>query len=233
MTTLLVSIIIPVFNEEQTILDLLKRVRAQVVPDVAFEVIVVDDASQDESLNLLLSNSELYDQIVTLKANGGKGAAVLAGLHASHGTFILFQDADLEYDPSEYSKLLMPVLKLKADIVIGSRLMAPQVTRVVYFWHLIGNRLLSLIFNILHNTTFSDIYSCFLLYRKTLVDPNNIHTRGWDQQAEILSRAVARAQVIYEVPISYHGRTYAEGKKIRWHHGLSVMWRILITRVLV
>ena len=232
MTTLLVSIIIPVFNEEQTILDLLKRVRAQVVPDVAFEVIVVDDASQDESLNLLLSNSELYDQIVTLKANGGKGAAVLAGLHASHGTFILFQDADLEYDPSEYSKLLMPVLKLKADIVIGSRLMAPQVTRVVYFWHLIGNRLLSLIFNILHNTTFSDIYSCFLLYRKTLVDPNNIHTRGWDQQAEILSRAVARAQVIYEVPISYHGRTYAEGKKIRWHHGLSVMWRILITRVL-
>ena len=232
MTTLLVSIIIPVFNEEHTILDLLKRVRAQVVPDVAFEVIVVDDASQDESLNLLLSNSELYDQIVTLKANGGKGAAVLAGLHASHGTFILFQDADLEYDPSEYSKLLMPVLKLKADIVIGSRLMAPQVTRVVYFWHLIGNRLLSLIFNILHNTTFSDIYSCFLLYRKTLVDPNNIHTRGWDQQAEILSRAVARAQVIYEVPISYHGRTYAEGKKIRWHHGLSVMWRILITRVL-
>ncbi len=232
MTTLLVSIIIPVFNEEQTILDLLKRVRAQVVPDVAFEVIVVDDASQDESLNLLLSNSELYDQIVTLKANGGKGAAVLAGLHACHGTFILFQDADLEYDPSEYSKLLMPVLKLKADIVIGSRLMAPQVTRVVYFWHLIGNRLLSLIFNILHNTTFSDIYSCFLLYRKTLVDPNNIHTRGWDQQAEILSRAVARAQVIYEVPISYHGRTYAEGKKIRWHHGLSVMWRILITRVL-
>ena len=232
MTTLLVSIIIPVFNEEQTILDLLKRVRAQVVPDVAFEVIVVDDASQDESLNLLLSNSELYDQIVTLKANGGKGAAVLAGLHASHGTFILFQDADLEYDPSEYSKLLMPVLKLKADIVIGSRLMAPQVTRVVYFWHLIGNRLLSLIFNILHNTTFSDIYSCFLLYRKTLVDPNNIHTRGWDQQAEILSRATARAQVIYEVPISYHGRTYAEGKKIRWHHGLSVMWRILITRVL-
>lgn len=232
MTTLLVSIIIPVFNEEQTILDLLKRVRAQVVPDVAFEVIVVDDASQDESLNLLLSNSELYDQIVTLKANGGKGAAVLAGLHTSHGTFILFQDADLEYDPAEYSKLLMPVLKLKADIVIGSRLMAPQVTRVVYFWHLIGNRLLSLIFNILHNTTFSDIYSCFLLYRKTLVDPNNIHTRGWDQQAEILSRAVARAQVIYEVPISYHGRTYAEGKKIRWHHGLSVMWRILITRIL-
>lgn len=202
------------------------------MPDVAFEVIVVDDASQDESLNLLLSNSELYDQIVTLKANGGKGAAVLAGLHASHGTFILFQDADLEYDPSEYSKLLMPVLKLKADIVIGSRLMAPQVTRVVYFWHLVGNRLLSLIFNILHNTTFSDIYSCFLLYRKTLVDPNTIHTRGWDQQAEILSRAVTHAKVIYEVPISYHGRTYAEGKKIRWHHGLSVMWRILITRVL-
>lgn len=232
MTTLLVSIIIPVFNEEHTILDLLRRVQKQVVPDVAFEVIVVDDASQDESLNLLLSNSELYDQIVTLKANGGKGAAVLAGLHASHGTFILFQDADLEYDPSEYSKLLMPVLKLKADIVIGSRLMAPQVTRVVYFWHLVGNRLLSLIFNILHNTTFSDIYSCFLLYRKTLVDPNTIHTRGWDQQAEILSRAVTHAKVIYEVPISYHGRTYAEGKKIRWHHGLSVMWRILITRVL-
>ena len=232
MTTLLVSIIIPVFNEEHTILDLLQRVRAQVVPDIAFEVIVVDDGSQDRTLSLLLPHAELYDQIIVLKENGGKGAAVLAGLHASHGTYILFQDADLEYDPSEYSKLLMPVLKLKADIVMGSRLMAPQVTRVVYFWHLMGNKLLSLIFNILHNTTFSDIYSCFLLYRKTLVDPHKILARGWEQQAEILSRAVTHAQVIYEVPISYHGRTYAEGKKIRWHHGLSVMWRILITRVL-
>ena len=232
MTNVLVSIIIPVFNEEHTILELLHRVRAQVVPDIVFEVIVVDDASQDQSAALLLNHAYLFDQLITLKVNGGKGAAVLAGLHVSHGEYILFQDADLEYDPTEYSKLLMPVLKLKADIVIGSRLMAPQVTRVVYFWHLLGNKLLSLLFNILHNTTFSDIYSCFLLYRKSLVDPNKILTRGWEQQAEILSRAVTRAQVIYEVPISYHGRTYAEGKKIRWHHGLAVMWRILITRIL-
>ena len=232
MTALKVSVIVPVFNEEHTIVDLLQRVREQVVLDVAFEVIVVDDASQDHSLDLILSHTELFDQLITLKFNGGKGAAVLAGLQASHGEYILFQDADLEYDPSEYSKLLMPVLKLHADIVMGSRLMAPQVTRVVYFWHRVGNKLLSSFFNILHNTTFSDIYSCFLLYRKSLLDPNKILTRGWEQQAEILSRAVSNAKVIYEVPISYHGRTYAEGKKIRWHHGLSVMWRIFITRVL-
>jgi glycosyltransferase involved in cell wall biosynthesis len=225
-----VSIIIPAYNEAKTIIELLERVHAQAIDGFQFEVIVVDDGSQDETRRLVESRPDLYGKLVALDRNGGKGAAVRAGLRAATGDYILFQDADLEYDPADYSKLLEPVARFSADIVMGSRMVASPITRVSYFWHKVGNNCLTLFFNLLHNTTFTDIYTCYLLYRRALVDAETLKTTGWEQQAEILSVAVANANTIYEVPVNYYGRTYAEGKKIRARHAMAIFYTILIGR---
>ena len=226
-----ISVIIPAFNEEATIVPLLELVAAQNIENVAFEVIVVDDGSKDRTIELLENRTELYSKLVRLTKNGGKGAAVKAGLTEATGDYILFQDADLEYDPGDYAALLFPLLKFDADIVMGSRFIAPKYTRVSYFWHKIGNRMITLLFNVLNNTTFTDIYSCYLIYRRSLLDQNELTTTGWEQHAEILSRTVAKARSIYEVPISYHGRTYEEGKKIKARHIIAVFWTILVRRL--
>jgi glycosyltransferase involved in cell wall biosynthesis len=222
------SVIIPAFNEQETILELLREVKAQMIDGVNIEVVVIDDCSVDNTLQLLDENPNLYSVLVKQPRNSGKGGAVKAGLAVANGDFILFQDADLEYDPSEYEKLMMPVLKHDADVVMGSRLIAPPYTRVHYFWHKQGNRFITLFFNIINNTTFTDIYSCYLLYRKDLIKPEELTTMGWDQHAEILTLATKRSRTYYEVPISYHGRTYDQGKKIRAHHIISVLWTILV-----
>ena len=224
-----VTILVPAYNEEKTILQILARVNEQVVPGVYFEILVVDDGSKDSTVALLEKNPKLYTRLVKMPKNGGKGAAVKAGLAAATGEYILFQDADLEYDPSDYAKLMMPVTRFSADIVIGSRIAAPPCTRVAYFWHKVGNRVLTFAFNILNNTTFTDIYSCYLMFRRSLIDPQELRTLGWEQQAEILTLAVKRSRVYYEVPICYFGRTYEEGKKIRAHHIVAVI-RTIIAR---
>ncbi len=225
-----VSVIIPAYNEEKTILTVLERVAEQKIDGIAFEVIVVDDGSKDRTAELVESRPELYSRFVRQPKNGGKGAAVRAGLAAATGDYVLFQDADLEYDPAGWHKLMIPILKFGADVVMGSRFVAPEYTRVYYFWHQIGNRLLTFIFNILNNTTFTDIYSCYLMFRRRLVVPGELRSDGWDQQAEILSLAVGRSRVYYEVPVSYHGRTYDEGKKIKAYHALGVITMILAAR---
>jgi glycosyltransferase involved in cell wall biosynthesis len=216
------TVLIPAYNEELTIVKLLERVRAQSLEGVTLEVIVVDDCSSDGTVTCLEGRSELYDVLIRREQNGGKGAAVRDGLRAATGEYVLFQDADLEYDPSDYAKLFAPVIDHDADVVIGSRLVASPVTRVHYFWHKVGNQLLTLLFNILNNTTFTDIYTCYVLFRRSLIDPESLGTSGWEQHGEILSRLVRKAEAIYEVPISYFGRTYAEGKKIRGIHAVSV-----------
>ncbi len=225
---ILISVIIPVYNEEKTIIDVLERVCAQVVDGFEFEVLVVDDGSNDGTAELLKEHRDLYTHLTQLPSNSGKGAAVMAALKEASGDYVLFQDADLEYDPIEYPKLLRPVSQFQADIVIGSRFAAPQCTRVYYFWHKVGNRLITFLFNLLNNTTFSDIYSGYFIYRRSLVDPALLVSKGWEQQAEILSRAVARGSQFYEVPISYFGRGYDEGKKIRGHHAVAVIWTIYL-----
>ena len=209
------SIIIPAYNEQSTIISLLEKVNKVNIQGIDKEIIVIDDSSTDETLFLLEERNDLYNKLIKQKINGGKGAAVKAGLLASKGEYILFQDADLEYDPNDYIKLLEPVLRFDADVVIGSRLVASQITRVSYFWHRIANKLITFSFNILNNTTFTDVYSCYLLYRSNLLDPNMLLTNGWEQHAEILSNVVSRGKRFYEVPINYYGRTYDEGKKIR------------------
>lgn len=226
-----ISVIIPAYNEEQTIVPLLEKVSAQSVDGFELEVLVIDDGSKDSTLDLLAANPNLYTTLIRQPQNGGKGAAVKAGLEAATGEFILFQDADLEYDPAEYAKLFQPVLDHEADVVMGSRFAAPAVTRVAYFWNKVGNHLITLIFNILNNTTFSDTYSCYLMYRRSMIDPSELKTTGWEQHAEILSKAVKAAKSMYEVPISYHGRTMEEGKKIRAHHIVAVVWTMISQRL--
>jgi glycosyltransferase involved in cell wall biosynthesis len=227
----IVSVIIPAYNEEKTILEVLQKVADQRVEGVTFEVIVIDDGSKDRTIELLQENTGLYTRLIKQPRNGGKGAAVRAGLSAATGDYILFQDADLEYDPADYGKLLMPAVKLNADVVMGSRIAAPPCTRVAYFWHKLGNRFLTFVFNVLHNTTFTDTYSCYLVYRRSLMKPEELKTNGWEQQAEVLSLAVRRSRVYYEVPISYYGRTYDEGKKIRAHHIIAVIKTIIACRL--
>jgi glycosyltransferase involved in cell wall biosynthesis len=225
-----VSVLVPAFNEEKTILKILGRVREQHVDDVCFEVIVIDDGSQDGTVKRLQENPSLYDRLIIQPTNGGKGAAVKAGLRAATGDYVLFQDADLEYDPAEFSKLLLPVMRFDADVVMGSRFLAPQYTRVHYFMHKFGNNLITLMFNVLFSTTFTDIYTCYLMFRRELVNPDELRTSGWEQHAEILATCVKRSKRYYDVPISYHGRTYEEGKKIRARHVVGVIRTIVAER---
>lgn len=228
---LTVSVIVPAYNEQATIIKLLTEVREQKVDGVQFEVVVIDDGSTDATGTLLEGNPGLYDKLIRQPKNMGKGAAVLAGLRGSSGEYVLFQDADLEYSPSYYKTLLFPVQAFGADIVMGSRFMATQYVRVQFFWHMIGNKFITTLFNALFDTTFTDIYTCYLLYRRELVDPSELVSRGWEQHAEILCRAVRRAKTLYEVPISYHGRSYEEGKKIKAIHALPVLSTILRCRI--
>ena len=225
------SIIVPVYNEQATIIPILEAVSAQQIPSVELETIVINDGSTDHTAARIEERPELYVKFVNLTQNGGKGAAVKAGLAAASGEFILFQDADLEYSPSEYAKLMAPVLEYDADLVIGSRFIAPQCTRVFYFWNKVGNRLITLVFNLLNNTTFTDIYSCYLLYRRELVPVDQLRTEGWEQHAEILSLATSKGTSLFEVPISYLGRTFEEGKKIRAWHAILVLLTIFRCRL--
>ena len=225
------SILIPAFNEEDSIKQVLTAVSAQRIPGVELQVIVVNDASTDRTEAVVKECAGMYQEFISLPRNGGKGAAVIAGLRAATGDYVLVQDADLEYNPDEYAGLLKPVLDFGAELVMGSRFLAPPWTRVNYFWHMVGNRVITLLFNVLNNTTFTDVYSGFIVFRRSLVSPDELKRLGWDQQSEILSRVCARARYIYEVPISYHGRSYDEGKKIRAVHALPVMWTMVRERL--
>jgi len=225
-----VSVLIPAYNEELTILEILRKIQGIKHKGVTFEILVIDDGSKDRTIELLEARPDLYGQLIKMPQNVGKGAAVKAGLAAATGDYVVFQDADLEYDPTDFSQLLYPVIKHQADVVMGSRFIAPQYMRVSYFWHKVGNYLITFIFNILNNTTFTDVYSCYLMFRRDLVDEEKLRTFGWEQHAEILSIAIQQGRVFYEVPISYHGRTYEEGKKIRAHHTIAVIWTMIKMR---
>ena len=226
-----ISVIIPTFNEENTIIELLKRVKKQSDEGSNLEVIVVDDCSTDNSKKLLTENPDLYNKLISLNKNLGKGGAVREGLLNATGEYILFQDADLEYNPKDYKKIFNIIHEHKADVIIGSRFLSPKYTRVHYFYHKVGNRIITFLFNILYNTTFTDIYSCYLSFKRELIQPNNLKSNSWSQQAEILATAVKSSSIYYEVPISYSGRTFEDGKKIKARHTLSVVWMIIKKRL--
>lgn len=224
------KILIPVYNEEKTIIKILEKISVSCEQIKNYEVIVVDDGSTDQTNNQLLSHSNLYSSLLTLPKNRGKGYAIIKGLENIKQGFVLIQDADLEYDPSEIPNLWNEIKKNSAEVLLTSRLSGSKTTRVHYFWHKVGNRIITLFFNICNNTTFTDIYSGYLIFDISKIHLPKLRFFGWGQQAEILTYLVKNSTKIYEAPISYYGRTYEEGKKIRFTSVFKVFMAIIITR---
>ena len=226
-----ISILIPLYNEENTVIEILEKVNKQNNETISLEIIVIDDGSTDGSAELLSKNVQLYNHFIKLKKNSGKGAAIKEGLKIATGDYILFQDADLEYDPNDYSKIFYVIENFNAEVIIGSRNLSPDYIRVYNFFHKLGNKVITGIFNLLNNTTFTDIYSCYLCIKKESIDINKIKSKGWEQHAEILSLAIQNSTIHYEVPISYSGRTFEEGKKIKGRHVFKVIYMIFKKRI--
>ena len=224
------KILIPVYNEEKTIIKILEKISVSCEQIKNYEVIVVDDGSTDQTNNQLLSHSNLYSSLLTLPQNRGKGYAIIKGLENIKQGFVLIQDADLEYDPSEIPNLWNEIKKNSAEVLLTSRLSGSKTTRVHYFWHKVGNRIITLFFNICNNTTFTDIYSGYLIFDVSKINLSKLKFFGWGQQAEILTYLIKNSTKIYETPISYYGRTYEEGKKIRFTSVFKVFMAIIITR---
>ena len=224
------KILIPVYNEEKTIIKILEKISVSCEQIKNYEVIVINDGSTDQTNNQLLSHSNLYSSLLTLPQNRGKGYAIIKGLENIKQGFVLIQDADLEYDPSEIPNLWNEIKKNSAEVLLTSRLSGSKTTRVHYFWHKVGNRIITLFFNICNNTTFTDIYSGYLIFDISKINLSKLRFFGWGQQAEILTYLVKNSTKIYETPISYYGRTYEEGKKIRFTSVFKVFMAIIITR---
>ena len=224
------SILVPVFNEEKTILSVLKRIHETKISDTDYEIIVINDGSTDNTKTLLENNNDLYTSLINNTRNSGKGFSVKQGLKKVSGEYVIFQDADLEYDPIEFKKFINVCEKFNADVVLGSRFNYSDYTRSHNILNKIGNHILTFVFNLFYNTTFTDIYSCYLCFKRELLEPSQLKTNGFDQHAEILSKAVKKGDRFYEVPISYNGRSHAEGKKIKFYHFFSVILRIFIER---
>ncbi len=231
MSNFKLSIIIPAYNEERTIIQTLKRIQDTKNDNIKYERIVINDGSNDNTLDLLKSNSELYEKLINYNNNSGKGFAVKKGIEASSGNYIIFQDADLEYDPKDFGKFINLLNNFEVDGIIGSRFVYSEFTRSHSILNKIGNYLLTFIFNILYNTTFTDIYSCYFCFKKELLKYEDLKTIGFEQHAEILCKTIKNGKYFYEVPISYNGRTHEEGKKIKFYHFFSVLFRIVIERI--
>jgi glycosyltransferase involved in cell wall biosynthesis len=220
------SIIIPCYNEKEHLPELIARVRSSPVPEK--ELILVDDCSSDGTTELIRSQMETaVDRVIYHPHNRGKGAAIRSGLDCVTGDIVIIQDADLEYDPMEYPKLMAPIVEGRADVVYGSRFMGGDPHRVHLFWHYVGNRILTLLSNMFTNLNLTDMETCYKVFRTEVIKGLNIQQNRFGIEPELTAK-VARAKCrIYEVGISYYGRSYGEGKKIGWKDGLKAIYVIL------
>jgi glycosyltransferase involved in cell wall biosynthesis len=231
------SVLIPVFNEERTVAEVVRRVSA--VP-MAKEIILVDDGSQDRSRQVLERMRQEYERgadpanqlkVIFRASNQGKGAALKEALHHATGDIVIIQDADLEYDPADYPALLEPIQNGLADVVYGTRFAGGGAHRVLFFWHSVGNRLLTLVSNMLTNLNLSDVEVGYKVFRAQVLQGIDLKSRRFGFEPEITMKLAKRGCRFYEVPISYHGRTYEEGKKISWKDGLAALYHMIRFRL--
>ena len=229
---MILSIIVPVYNEERTVIDVLNKIKNNSSNLFKYEIIVIDDGSTDQSRKLLEDNKHLYDKLLVNESNKGKGFSVKKGLLNISGTHIIFQDADLEYDPVDFKKFEKIFSDFDADGIIGSRFIYSNYTRSHNILNKIANTFLTFTFNLLYNSTFTDIYSCYFAFKKDLLNVHELRTEGFEQHAEILCKVIKKGNKFYEVPISYNGRDTSEGKKIKPHHFFLVLFEIIRGRII-
>lgn len=223
----LVTVVIPVFNEAETICEVLRRVRAVGRP---VQIVVVDDGSTDGTVELLrFEESTGGIDLIVHPRNQGKGAAVRHAIERARGTVVIIQDADLEYDPADYPALLTPIERGLADVVYGSRFLGPH--RAMYFWHAVGNKLLTLVCNVLFNTTLTDLETGYKVFTIDVVNSLKLRSDRWGIDPEITAKVLKRGHLIYEIPVSYAGRRFHEGKKITWRDGLRVFFALVRFRL--
>jgi len=228
------SILMPAFNEEKTIKNILEKIYLlDLKTDKTFikkEVIVINDGSTDKTFEILKNNPNLYSILIHNEKNFGKGFAVKEGLKSCSGDYVIIQDADEEYDPQEFIKFIKCINLFKPDLILGTRFIFNNYSRSHNFYNKIANKFITFFFNILYNTTFTDIYCCYICFKKNLLDIEKLSSFGFSQHAEILCLLVKNAKKFYEVPIDYNGRTLKEGKKIRFYHIFSIFYQIIKSR---